>query len=259
VLGYCEVDLQIDKPVVRRLLPQPIVTVLIDLVPPIRRMVTRPGAPVSSIKFPVSGPRDRPLVFEQSGRHTSVMIAVTPIGAHKLFDIPMRELTNTSIEFTDLLGTRGSLLIEQLAETTTWSDRVTILDKAVMDRLTAAQPATGLIDHAWKQLCRSAGTIPISQLAERLGVSVRYLEIQFGTQIGLTPKSSAKILRFQRALTVAALNPGSSWSTIAHMCGYGDQAHLTRDVKQLSGLTPTRLLNPPITRTPNSREGRDSG
>jgi AraC-like DNA-binding protein len=35
---------------------------------------------------------------------------------------------------------------------------------------------------------------------------------------------------------------GGGWASIALACGFYDQAHLIRDVRRFSGLTPTALL-----------------
>jgi AraC-like DNA-binding protein len=43
----------------------------------------------------------------------------------------------------------------------------------------------------------------------------------------------ARIVRFQRAL--AARGP---WAEVAQGCGYYDQAHLIRDFREFSGLSP---------------------
>ena len=55
---------------------------------------------------------------------------------------------------------------------------------------------------------------------------------------GLSPKTLARILRFNRA--VAMLNRISEprWTEIALTSGYYDQAHLIRDFVQFSGSTP---------------------
>jgi AraC-like DNA-binding protein len=60
----------------------------------------------------------------------------------------------------------------------------------------------------------------------------------------LAPKQYQRILRFQRALramrAMRAPTP-APLAAIAASCGYADQAHMSRDFKEFSGLTPGQV------------------
>jgi AraC-like DNA-binding protein len=56
---------------------------------------------------------------------------------------------------------------------------------------------------------------------------------------GYGPKLLGRILRLNRALDLA--RAGTPYATVAAQAGYADQAHLSRDVKQLAGV-PLRVL-----------------
>jgi transcriptional regulator GlxA family with amidase domain len=75
-----------------------------------------------------------------------------------------------------------------------------------------------------------------------VGRSGRYLELRFRDQVGVPPKTAARVLRFQHALSVATGSSRPAWSQVAAQCGYVDQAHLNREFRQLAGCTPTELL-----------------
>ncbi|MGH9192008.1 MAG: DUF6597 domain-containing transcriptional factor, partial [Acidimicrobiales bacterium] len=55
----------------------------------------------------------------------------------------------------------------------------------------------------------------------------------------------ARILRFQRFLDAARSSPSPrrDLARLAAETGYADQAHLTRDSRQLAGLPPAALLD----------------
>ncbi|MBL8183270.1 MAG: helix-turn-helix transcriptional regulator, partial [Blastocatellia bacterium] len=57
-------------------------------------------------------------------------------------------------------------------------------------------------------------------------------------QVGVTPKSCLRIMRFQQ--TVATIDAASNpdWSEIALAAGFYDQSHFIRDFKHFSGFTP---------------------
>ncbi|CAN5657105.1 hypothetical protein BH11ACT8_BH11ACT8_31520 [soil metagenome] len=56
---------------------------------------------------------------------------------------------------------------------------------------------------------------------------------------GYGPAHLGRVLRLGRALALA--DAGSSWAAVAATTGFTDQAHLSRDVRSLTGLTPTAL------------------
>jgi transcriptional regulator GlxA family with amidase domain len=58
---------------------------------------------------------------------------------------------------------------------------------------------------------------------------------------GVTPKTAARILRYERA--TALLETGTrSVAEVAALSGYADQAHLDREFAALAGRSPTRLV-----------------
>ena len=81
--------------------------------------------------------------------------------------------------------------------------------------------------------------MPIASLAERIGRSRRHLATRFREQVGLPPKTVARIFRFRRALEL--LGSGSGFADVAYECGYFDQAHLNRDFRQFAGTSPGEL------------------
>jgi len=65
---------------------------------------------------------------------------------------------------------------------------------------------------------------------------------RFRADVGLPPKSAARVLRFAALVRrLRAGGPALSWAALAADAGYADQAHLTRDVRRCAGLTPTAL------------------
>ena len=94
----------------------------------------------------------------------------------------------------------------------------------------------------WHGLEHSKGAAPITALAKEAGVSRRHLAKLFRAEIGATPKTMARILRFENACHMARSIPRQGWADIAYAAGYADQAHLAREFRELSGLAPSDLL-----------------
>ena len=48
-------------------------------------------------------------------------------------------------------------------------------------------------------------------------------------------------MRFERLAALVAADPWADWAGAAVACGYFDQAHLAREVRELADITPTDL------------------
>jgi transcriptional regulator GlxA family with amidase domain len=84
--------------------------------------------------------------------------------------------------------------------------------------------------------------VPIGTLADAVGYSDRRLSTLFDAEIGLTPKTAARVIRFDRARrAIQAAAPGTM-GRIAAEHGYADQSHLVRDFVAFSGRSPTKWL-----------------
>ena len=82
-------------------------------------------------------------------------------------------------------------------------------------------------------------TVAIDTLADEQHVSRRQLERDFGDWIGTSPRHLAQVARVQAVSRKA--QAGASLADIAADVGFADQAHMSRVVRQLTGLTPLRF------------------
>ncbi|HEX6343181.1 AraC family transcriptional regulator [Umezawaea sp.] len=80
----------------------------------------------------------------------------------------------------------------------------------------------------------------VPEVADRLGVGARQLHRRSLAAFGYGPKVLARVLRFDRAVGLAW--SGVPFAEIAHRTGYADQAHLSREVKDLAGVPLGVLL-----------------
>ena len=85
---------------------------------------------------------------------------------------------------------------------------------------------------------------PVSLLAEDVGLSERHLRRRMEDAVGYSPRMLARIVRFQQFLRAArAAGAERHLAGLAADVGYADQAHLTRESRDLGGQPPAALLD----------------
>jgi AraC-like DNA-binding protein len=178
-------------------------------------------------------------ISENTGASHCLQFNLTPIGARRIFGIPMHEISERIVAFSDVMGRDGERLETRIAEAPDWEGRFDILDRFLLGRIGAAQPVSGAVRHAWKRLNETGGMIPVSALAGELQWSRKHLANRFQADVGLAPKTIARLLRFRRVVDSADLP--SRWTEAALDAGYFDQAHLIRDFRQFAGMTPVEF------------------
>lgn len=191
----------------------------------------------------VAGLHDEFSVVEHGGVSRGVEIFFTPLGARRFFALPLGEVARQVVELEDVLGERAvGELVERLVEAPDWERRFALLDALIAARLDADLGAPASAAWAWRRLEETDGRLSIAALAGEIGCSRRHLVAQVREQLGLPPKTIARVLRFNRAVARLRRDDGSRFAEIAADCGYYDQAHLNRDFRAFAGDAPTAFL-----------------
>lgn len=240
VLEYTGQDWTLARPLVRRVMALETVLCVIDFEPHVRRVGADSRAPEwCSVGSPVTGPRDRPMAIEQVGRMYGLTVRLTAPGARALFGLPLGEIAHACVGLTDLLGACARRLAERLADAPDWTARFRLLDEFLIARIGAGPELPVPVRRAWQRLTALSGDVRIGALAEEVGWSRQHLNARFRQEIGLSPKTVARIARLQRAMFLMCGTGLSSWAEAATASGYADQPHFNRDFRMLAGCTPT--------------------
>ena len=168
---------------------------------------------------------------------TIVGIRMRPGAGGALLGLPASEMRDDRVPVT-LLWAAGDELSERLADAGEPSQQRHLLEQALLRRRADAAPPDALVAHALALLGRS-GT-RVAELSRQLAISERQLLRRFHSAVGYGPKMADRVLRFQRFVERAP--DGDGLARVAADLGYSDQAHLTRECVDLSGLPPTQLF-----------------
>src|ERR671934_2734678 len=132
--------------------------------------------------------------------------------------------------------------VARLRATPSWGERFDLVEAFLVRCLADSMPPSPGVEWSWQRLRLTGGRASIGALAAELGWSHRRLIARFREQIGLAPKTAARVLRFDRAVAALRATAEQGLAEIAFDCGYFDQAHLNRDFRELAGATPTAFL-----------------
>jgi len=149
----------------------------------------------------------------------------------------------TVVALEEFWGRDVANIREHLHAAGSWDERFAIADTALGRRRAAGRPVDPEVAFAWRRIVHSGGQIRVEHLAAEIGWSRKRLWSRFRSQIGITPKRSAQLVRFDCA--AHRLAGGHSAAAVSAAGGYADQSHFHRDALTFAGLTPTALAAAP--------------
>jgi AraC-like DNA-binding protein len=240
-------------PARHRGLPSPYLTLIFTLDEPMVLLAhPDPRQPPGDFGALLGGLHSAPALITHDGAQSGLQVALRPFGARALLGLPAGELAELDVPAEAVLGGACAELRDRARAAAGWTERFAILDEILL-RLAADRRGRGPrvtpqvapeVGWAWRQLLVSGGTTRITDLAAETGWSARHLTGRFRTELGLTPKAAARVIRFDRArhLLIQQATSGYRLADLAVACGYFDQAHLAREFRSLAGCPPSQWL-----------------
>ena len=185
----------------------------------------------------VHGVTTHRLEVELAGNGWVVGFRFRPGALRSFLDRPMHELRNRVMTLGDAFGPDGSRLALAVTRASP-GGRVSLVEHFLLDQPRTSSPDAHLVDRA----VETARTMPevhtVRALAERVGVSVRVLELRFRDYVGFSPKAMIRRCRVIELAEAVARGEHVDWAEQAARRGYADQAHLIRDFKEQVGAPP---------------------
>lgn len=146
-----------------------------------------------------------------------------PGAAPAVLGVAADELRDRRVPLAELWGGRGDRLADAVL-----SGQRTLTD-VVRSRIAAP-------DETVAGMLARLGAVPSRVGAPPPGLGERQLRRRFTVAVGYGPATYLRVLRLQRAIALAPRTRGLA--ALAARAGYADQAHLGREFRALTGLTP---------------------
>ncbi|MFC0505268.1 helix-turn-helix domain-containing protein [Micromonospora costi] len=227
-----------EGPVELQMVPHPALTVFVDLGDALVVDGASGGRKRGSVVVGLAPGRVR-----GCGRDADLLqLRLSPVLAHSVLG-DSHDWGTGVIALDDLWGRDAERVREQLRATGSWQDRFAVVEAALARRQDAGRAVDPEVAVSWGRIVRSRGRVRVERLAAEVGWSRKRLWSRFRSQIGLTPKRAAMVVRFDHV--AHRLAGGRGVAQVAAESGFADQSHLCRDVMAIAGMTPRAVAVAP--------------
>jgi AraC-like DNA-binding protein len=189
----------------------------------------------------LTGPQRRGATRTLSCHGEVVGTRLRPGRLRALLGAPAATITDRRLPADALPGLDVGGLAKAAAAAPDLDGAVAALEDALAPLVpTTPDPGADLAERAVRLLEEDRALTRVTDLADRLAVSVRSLQRVFAEHVGLGPAWVVRRLRLQEAAAHATGGGQVDWARLAADLGYADQAHLVRDFTAAVGVPPAR-------------------
>lgn len=186
------------------------------------------------------GPHCAPTTNQPLGETYAVGIVTRPIGCLQIFGVEPSKIRGRVLELEPQWPTakslREQLLVCDSAREAIGKVQVQLQEQSlhVSQGQERCERALALLDEDPKR--------PVHDIAQDLGISHSYLDRLFVRWAGLTPRVLSRLLRLRALIESLDIETETNWSQLAVEQGWFDQAHLIRDFRRHTGVTPRQYV-----------------
>ncbi|MEO9483570.1 MAG: AraC family transcriptional regulator [Ekhidna sp.] len=178
-----------------------------------------------------------------SAHENSEMFVVQfkPFGAHPFLHIPLEKITGKVVPAEDIFGDEMRLLREAILNEESSADKFLKAEEWLLTRFHEHMAPPQVFVEFYEELQKApAANYPL--IVENYPNTQKHLIDQFKKYVGLTPKVSQRILRFNEILLKVHKKEMISWAQIAYQCGFTDQSYFIKEFRLFSGFNPEEFI-----------------
>jgi AraC-like DNA-binding protein len=177
---------------------------------------------------------------------TSILIArIYPHASALFFSDPLSEFTNYATDMYDVALGENRELYDRIMEIDGLSNKIMILETYFLRQLKKNETRlkkVSIVQALNQQIFLNQQQLNLPALSQQSGLSERYIQKLYLSNIGISPSVFTSVARFNKSLQLV-LNTSQSLTEIAYHCGYYDQAHFIKEFRKFTGITPSVSRN----------------
>jgi AraC-like DNA-binding protein len=186
------------------------------------------------------GTMTAPLVIEPDAREL-LGVRFRPGCAARFLGIPLCELTDARVPLRDVQPSVAADVAERLSFESSLAARWQLVEDELLRRVAKIEEPDARVEAAVAVLVRSGRRASVDHVAGVANMTRQHLRRRFLDVVGTSPKTFARVIRFQRLVDAIRRGQVQSWADAALDHGYYDQAHMIGDFRELSGTTPEKF------------------
>ena len=190
----------------------------------------------SALTALVSGLQNAPALVRQNRYVFGLHVFIKPLGVRAILGVASEEISSLVLNLSDIWGNGAESLIETLLAPIPGTSASPFSTEHLSRSLTHSAHSVRSLGRGrdWR---KATGLCRFSNLRMKSVITRRHFSERFREMIGVTPKSVARVLRFERACRLISDNR-LGLAQVAIVCGYYDQAHLTREWYAFASCSP---------------------
>jgi AraC-like DNA-binding protein len=188
----------------------------------------------------VHGPQSSYYVAGPKPRGGIVGVSFRAGAAGAVLGASMTELADRHVALDAIWGSRAVDIHHKLMSAAEPKAMFRILEQSLSARIHRPLLIHPAVAHALAAPPADGSPARVAEAQQASGYSPRHFISLFRSAVGLNPKHYYRIRRFNATLRSMAAGGRQGLGDIAAAAGYSDQAHLTREFRELAGVTPTQ-------------------
>lgn len=186
----------------------------------------------------ILGPRLAPATVVLQGCLAGLSLALRPAAARSLLGGPVSEVRAQAVGLAAFWGPEARDLGERLA----WAGSPGRLAETLWEGLRQRLRRAGWDAEGHATAGRLAAAVARGGRPETLGLGERRLQQLCAEHLGLAPREHRRLARWHDLLRRLRAVDRPDWAALALDHGWYDQAHMARDFRAFSGMTPKAYL-----------------
>jgi AraC-like DNA-binding protein len=225
---------------------------------PMRWQPSTGGSPTVWSGAIVHGPQSSFYVTGPKPKGGAAGVSFRPGAAGALLGVSMEELSDRHVNLDAIWSARGVDLHHRLMSVGTPEEIFRILEQCLSTRIHRPLLIHPAVARALASSSAVSAPASVAELQRASGYSPRHFIALFRSAVGLKPKQYYRIRRFNGAVRRIAARDRHGLCDIAAEAGYSDQAHLTREFRELAGTPPTQYRPSDVDRPLHHRVAAES-
>lgn len=189
----------------------------------------------------VNGLQKEPLKLRTTGECQFVCVRLYAWSARRILGVPVETDEQRMIPLSGEWDKIGEA-VEVATRHYGYKSAIARLEEFISERLQTGLPDVTPIRSAGEMVYEARGQLSVMDLAPLCYLSPSQFERRFKTATGVSPKTFARLVRYEAIRNLLVVNPSHNLTNLSQDFGYTDQAHFIHDFKTFSTYTPSAFV-----------------